>query len=481
MPGQAGGRGSADAGGSAHAGDSAHAGNSADAGDSDHAGGSDHAAEAAAGAVVAAEAVEAVFREERGLLLASLVRRFGDLDLAEEVTSEAIEAALRHWPADGVPARPGAWLLTTARRKAVDRLRRDQAYAARLAVLQADAERAEAAPAAAPEAGVDELPDERLQLFFTCTHPALAAEDRTALTLRCLAGLTTPEVARAFLVPTATMAQRIVRAKKKIREARIPFRVPGPDELPERLPGVLQVVYSVFTEGYAASSGSRLQRPALAEEAIRLARILRRLLPAERESAGLLALLLLVHARRDARSGPDGEPVLLDEQDRDRWDGAMIEEGRTLVVEALTGGPAGPYGVQAAIAALHDEAADVEATDWPQIVALYDVLLTLTPSPVVALNRAVAVAMRDGPEAGLALLDALAGEPRLRAYHPYPAARGDLLSRLGRREEADAAYREALDLAGAEPERAALRRKLGREDEGEVEGEGRPEGGPAPA
>lgn len=421
---------------------------------------------------VAAEAVEAVFREERGLLLASLVRRFGDLDLAEEVTSEAIEAALRHWPAEGVPARPGAWLLTTARRRAVDRLRRDRAYAARLAVLAADAQRAEPAPA--PDVsgsgqgfgsgsgfGSDELPDERLQLFFTCAHPALAAEDRTALTLRCLAGLTTPEVARAFLVPTATMAQRIVRAKKKIREARIPFRVPGPDELPGRLPGVLQVVYSVFTEGYAASSGPRLQRLDLGEEAIRLARILRRLLPAERESAGLLALLLLVHARRDARTGPEGEPVLLEDQDRGRWDRPMIEEGRALVVRALTGGPAGPYGVQAAIAALHDEATDVAATDWPQIVALYDVLRTLTPSPVVEVNRAVAVAMRDGPGAGLALLDALAGEPRLRAYPPYAVARGDLLGRLGRDGEAAAAYREALELTGTEPERAALRRKLG--------------------
>ncbi|MFF8961293.1 RNA polymerase sigma factor [Streptomyces globisporus] len=421
---------------------------------------------------VAAEAVEAVFREERGLLLASLTRRFGDLDLAEEVTSEAIEAALRHWPAEGVPARPGAWLLTTARRKAVDRLRRDQAYAARLAVLQADAERAETVAPAADEgsasaSGLGELPDERLQLFFTCAHPALAAEDRTALTLRCLAGLTTPEVARAFLVPTATMAQRIVRAKKKIRVARIPFRVPGPDELPDRLPGVLQVVYSVFTEGYAASSGPRLQRLDLAEEAIRLARILRRLLPAERESAGLLALLLLVHARRDARTGPEGEPVLLEDQDRGRWDRPMIEEGRALVVRALTGGPAGPYGVQAAIAALHDEAADVEATDWPQIVALYDVLLALTPSPVVAVNRAVAVAMRDGPGAGLALLDALAGEPRLRAYPPYVVARGDLLGRLGRDGEAAAAYRKALELAGTEPERDALRRKLGDRRPGE--------------
>ncbi|MFJ4963081.1 RNA polymerase sigma factor [Streptomyces sp. NPDC088729] len=403
-----------------------------------------------------------------------LVRCFGDLDLAEEVTSEAMEAALRHWPADGVPARPGAWLLTTARRRAVDRLRRDQAYAARLAVLRADAERAEPAPAAD---ATGELPDERLQLFFTCAHPALAAEDRTALTLRCLAGLTTPEVARAFLVPTPTMAQRIVRAKKKIRDARIPFRVPGPDELPERLPGVLQVVYSVFTEGYAASSGPRLQRLDLAQEAIRLARILRRLLPAERETAGLLALLLLVHARREARTGPDGEQVLLEDQDRARWDRAMIEEGRALVVEALTGGPAGPYGVQAAVAALHDEAADVRSTDWPQIVALYDVLLSLAPSPVVALNRAVAVAMRDGPEAGLALLDALEGEPRLRAYHPYPAARGDLLSLLGRRGEAAARYREALRLAGTDPEREALRRKLARVESAAGPGGGGPAAG----
>ncbi|NBH09954.1 DUF6596 domain-containing protein, partial [Amycolatopsis sp. SID8362] len=339
-----------------------------------------------------AAAVEAVFREERGLLLAALVRRFGDLDLAEEVTSEAIEAALVHWPAEGVPPKPGAWLMTTARRKAVDRLRRDQAYAARLAVLQVEADRA--APDPAPDGG---LPDERLQLFFTCAHPALPAEDRAALTLRCLAGLTTTEVARAFLVPGATMGKRIVRAKNRIRALRIPFRVPDPDELPGRLPGVLQVVYSIFTEGYAASSGPDLQRLDLAEEAIRLARILRRLLPGEREVAGLLALMLLIHARRDARTGPDGDLVLLDDQDRARWDRAMIDEGTPLVETALTGGPPGLYGVQAAIAALHDEAPDVATTDWPQIVALYDVLRGLAPSPVVDLNRAVAVAMRDGP------------------------------------------------------------------------------------
>lgn len=406
---------------------------------------------------VARATVEAMFREERGRLLAALVGRFGDLDLAEEVASDAIETALVRWPVDGVPPKPGAWLMTTARRKAVDRLRRDKVYAARLAILQVEADRAGHAPA--PEAGGD-LPDERLQLFFTCAHPALPAEDRVALTLRCLAGLTTPEVARAFLVPAATMAKRIVRAKKKIREARIPFRVPGADELPGRLPGVLQVVYSIFTEGYAASSGPDLQRLDVAEEAIRLARILRRLLPAEREVAGLLGLMLLVHARRDARIGPQGELLLLDEQDRGLWDHTMIEEGRDLVVAALTGGPPGPYGVQAAIAALHDEAADVATTDWPQIVALYDVLLALTPSPVVALNRAAAVAMRDGPEEGLALLDELADEPHLRAYPPYPTARADLLQRLGRFQEAAAAYREALDLAGTEPERAHLRHRL---------------------
>ncbi|GAB3444916.1 RNA polymerase sigma factor [Actinophytocola sediminis] len=399
--------------------------------------------------------VEAVFREERGRLLAALARRFGDLDLAEEVASEAIEEALAHWPVDGVPPRPGAWLMTTARRKAVDRLRRDRAYAARLAVLQVEADRA----APAPPAGGD-LPDERLLLFFTCAHPALPTEDHAALTLRCLAGLTTPEVARAFLVPPATMTKRIVRAKKKIREARIPFRAPDADELPTRLPGVLQAVYSIFTEGYAASAGPDLQRLDLAEEAIRLARILRGLLPAEREVAGLLGLMLLVHARHDARTGPDGELVLLDDQDRGRWDRGMIEEGRDLVVAALTGGQAGRYGVQAAIAALHDDAADLATTDWPQVVALYDVLLALVPSPVVALNRAAAVAMRDGPAAGLALLDELAGEPRLRGHHPYPAARADLLGRLGRLPEAAAAYREALALAGTEPERAHLRRRL---------------------
>jgi RNA polymerase sigma-70 factor (ECF subfamily) len=405
----------------------------------------------------AAGSVEAVFREERGRLLATLVGQFGDLDLAEEVASEAVAAALERWPIDGVPGRPGAWLLTTARRKAVDRVRRDKAYAARIAVLQAEADRDGPAAVLAES---EDVPDERLRLFFTCCHPALPPDAQVALTLRCLAGLSTQEVARAFLVPAATMAQRIVRAKRKIKGARIPFRVPEADELPARLPGVLRVVYAVFTEGYAASEGPELVRRDLADEAIRLARILHRLLPREREVAGLLALMLLVDARRDARTGPDGQLVLLDEQDRSRWNRAYIEEGRHLVVSALQGGPPGPYALQAAIAAVHDEAADVATTDWPQVVALYDVLTDVAPSPVVALNRAVAVAMRDGPAAGLELLDALAADERLRGYHLLPAARADLLRRLGRRAEAAVAYEEALALVGNAAERAYLARRL---------------------
>lgn len=406
----------------------------------------------------AASSVEAVFREDRSRLLALLAARFGDLDLAEDVTSEAVEAALERWPTDGVPDKPLAWLLTTARRKAVDRIRRDRTYAERLAVLQAESDRAATAPPAEP--GFDDIPDERLELFFTCCHPALTLEARTALTLRFLAGLTTAEVARAFLVPGATMAQRLVRAKRKIRDTRIPFRVLGPEELAERLPGVLRVIYLIFTEGYAASSGQDLLRPDLAEEAIRLARILHRLLPREREVTGLLALLLLTDARRAARIDAAGQQVMLENQDRTLWDDDLIAEGRTLVISALTGSGVGPYAVQAAIAALHDEASDFASTDWPQIVALYDMLLQMEESPLVALNRAVAVAMRDGPAAGLALLEDIQDADELRGYHLLPAARADLLRRLGRTSEAAAAYRAALDLVGNEPERTMLARRL---------------------
>jgi RNA polymerase sigma-70 factor, ECF subfamily len=406
----------------------------------------------------AADSVEAVFREEWSRLLATLVRWVGDLDLAEEVAADAMAVALERWPADGVPDNPAAWLLTTARRRAVDLLRRRQTYAAKLAVLKVETERAESERLSTAARDPDVIGDDRLRPFFTCCHPALAAEARVALTLRYLAGLSTAEVARAFLVPEPTMARRLVRAKQKIREAQIPYRVPSTDELPTRLPAVLSVIYVVFTESYAASSGPALVRPELADEAVRLARILHRLLPSEREVAGLLALLLLVDARRPARTDETGQLVLLEQQDRSRWNRTLIEEGRALVVFALRGGSPGPYALQAAIAALHDEATTVESTDWPQIVGLYDILRLTAPSPLVDLNRAVAVAMAEGPAAGLAQIQAISGN--LDRYHPFHAARARLLDRLGRFDEAARAYRRAIDLVGNEPERAFLAKCL---------------------
>ncbi|HST63814.1 MAG TPA: sigma-70 family RNA polymerase sigma factor [Mycobacteriales bacterium] len=393
-------------------------------------------------------AVERAHQEHWGRLLALLTRLVGNLDVAEESLQDAYEIALTAWARDGVPARPEAWLLTAARRRATDRFRRDAVLARKLPLLVLPEE-----PEVEPD--MSTIPDERLRLLFTCCHPALPADARVALTLRLLGGLTTAEIARAFLVPEPTMAARITRAKKKIAAAGIPYRVPSDTELPERLAGVLAVLYLVFTEGHSASSGDEPVRRELCDEAIRLARVVVALMPDEPEAAGLLALLLLQHARRDARTGPDGQLVLLPEQDRSRWDADQIAEGLALLRAAARRAPAGPYLVQAAIAAEHARAATAADTAWDRIAALYAVLEDLTGSPVVRLNRAVAVAEVDGPAAGLALL----ADVELPGFHLLSATRADLLRRLGRVAEAAAEYTVAIAGAGNAADRTFLTRR----------------------
>jgi RNA polymerase sigma-70 factor (ECF subfamily) len=402
----------------------------------------------------AAQAVERLWRQEWGRIVAALIRLVGDFDVAEEAAQEAFALAVDEWARLGVPAQPRAWIVGTARHKAIDRLRRR----ARLAAIAAGDED-EAAFALPSGAAEDDVPDERLRLIFTCCHPALALEAQVALTLRTLCGLSTEEIARAFLLPATTMAQRLVRAKAKIRQAAIPYRVPAAAELPERLDAVMAVVYLAFNEGFAAAQGQTLLRQDLCAEAIRLARWLRLLLPATTpELDGLTALMLLHDARRLARVDAAGDLVLLEDQDRSLWDRAAIDEGRTILRAALALGRPGPYVLQAAIAAVHGEATRAADTDWPQIVALYDLLLQLHPSPVVALNRAAAVAMAEGAAIGLPLVDALADS--LADYHLFHAARADLLRRLDRVDEARNAYEAAYMRATNEAERRFLLRRL---------------------
>ncbi len=419
-------------------------------------------------------AVAEAHRREWAFVLAATARVAGDIDLAEECVQDAYVAALSAWAQQGVPRNPGAWLTTTARRRALDAHRRDRTLRAKLPLLiEPDRPAGTGAPPAggprgagteageAGEAG-DVIADDRLRLVFTCCHPALAREAQVALTLRLVCGLSTAEIAQAFLVPEPTMAARVTRAKKKIAAARIPYRVPGPAELPDRLDAVLTVVHLLYTTGHTAPSGPDLVRADLVERAIGLARMLRALMPDEREACGLLGLLLLTDARRAARSAADGRLLLLEEQDRSRWDRAAIAEGTGLVTEALRGtpGPPGRFALQAAIAAVHAEAPSYAETDWPQLLRLYDELLRAWPTPVVALNRAVVHAMADGPEAGLADIEAIERDGRLAGYRYLPAARADLLRRLGRREDAARAYRTALGLTAGQAERAYLARRI---------------------
>ena len=405
----------------------------------------------------AQQMIDAIYRDDSRRILATLIRVLGDFDLAEEALQDAFAAAVEQWPRDGVPAKPQAWLISAGRFKAIDRLRRRTRFDASLGVL---AERL--ALDSGDPTGTDEetVADDRLRLIFTCCHPALSPEAQVALTLRTVCGLTTEEIAHAFLAQPPTVAQRIVRAKAKIREAGIPYEVPTLADLPGRLDAVLNVIYLVFNEGYFASSGTSLTRPDLSSEAIRLGRLLVELLP-EPEAVGLLALMLLHESRRTARTSATGELVLLDDQDRTLWNRDQIHEGAALVERALTSRRFGPYSLQAAIAAVHADAPTAAATDWAQIVELYDALAQTDPSPVVELNRAVAVAMRDGPPAGLALIDAILARGDLGDYHLAHAARADLYRRLGRTAEACASYERALSLTRQEPERRFLERRLG--------------------
>lgn len=402
------------------------------------------------------ESLDAIYRVESGRILSTLIRLLGGFDLAEDAMHDAFASALEHWPENGIPDNPRAWLVTAGKFKAIDGLRRRARFDAAQEKIAAQLESATEGTVDGPD---ENLEDDRLRLIFTCCHPVLAQEARVALTLREICGLTTEEIARAFLTAAPTLAQRIVRAKTKIRDERIPYQVPSAEELPGRLEPVLQVVYLVFNEGYHASSGESLTRADLSGEAIRLGRLLMKLLP-EPEVMGLLSLMLLQESRRTARTSSMGELILLEHQDRSKWNPVQISEGVTLVEQALLSRRFGPYTLQAAIAAVHAEASDAASTDWPQIVALYTELARNAPSPVVELNRAVAVAMRDGPEAGVKLIDALFERNELKDYHLAHAARADLCRRLGWDTEARSSYERALTLARMEPERRFLEKRL---------------------